>query len=84
MLDLCGSTDFSLVVVSGGYSPVLVLRLLIVVASHVGEHGLYGTGASVVSTHGLIAVALRLRSRGSTVGVHRLSYSVACEMLLLR
>ena len=68
----------------GSYSLGAVFRLLIVVASHVGEHGLYGTGASVVSTHGLIAVALRLRSRGSTVGVHRLSYSVACEMLLLR
>ena len=59
-------------------------RLLIMVASLVVEHGLGCLGASVVSTHGLIAVALRLRSRGSTVGVHRLSYSVACEMLLLR
>ena len=69
--------------VSGGYSPVLVLRLLIVVASLVGEHGFYGTGVSVVSTHGLIVVDLGFWSRGSTVGVHRLSCSVACEMLLL-
>ena len=73
----------SLAVASGSFALVMLLRLVIVVASLVGEHGFYGTGVSVVSTHGLIVVALGLWSRGSTVGVHRLSCSVACEMLLL-
>ena len=81
MLDLCGCTGFSLVVVSGDCSLVLVLRLLIAVASLVGEHGLYSTGASVVSTHGLIVVAPRLRSRSSAVRAHRLGCSVAREMI---
>ena len=39
---------FSLVVASRGYSPVVVLRLLIVVTSLVSEHRLEGTRASVV------------------------------------
>ena len=32
--------NFSLVAVNGGYSVVVVLKLLIVVASFVAEHGL--------------------------------------------
>ena len=39
---------FSLVVASRGYSPVVVLRLLIVVTSLVSEHRLEGTRALVV------------------------------------
>ena len=52
MLDLHYSAGFSLVVVNGGYSQNVVLRLLIAVASLV-EHGLWGTQASVVVAHGL-------------------------------
>ena len=38
---------------SGGYSPVAVCGLLIVLASLVVEHGLSGAGASVVLVHRL-------------------------------
>ena len=44
---------FSLVVVSGGYSLVLVCGFLIAVASLVAELGLSGTQASVIIAHGL-------------------------------
>ena len=40
VLVLCCCTGFSLVASSGGYSLVSVLRLLVVVASLVGKHGL--------------------------------------------
>ena len=40
VLGLCCCTGFSLVVASGGYSPVAVPGLLIVVASLVAEPGL--------------------------------------------
>ena len=43
---------FSLVAASGGYSLVVVLRLLISVASLV-KHGLLGMKASVVAARGL-------------------------------
>jgi len=39
---------FSLVVASGGYSLIVVHKLLIAVASLVAEHRLQGTQASVV------------------------------------
>ena len=42
-----------LVAASGGYSLVVVLRLLISVASLIVEHGLLGTKPSVVAAHGL-------------------------------
>ena len=42
MLGLCCCTGFSLVVVSRGYSVVVVLRFLIAVTSLVTEHGLWG------------------------------------------
>ena len=45
-------TVFSLVEVSGGYSTAM-LWLIIVVASLIVEHGLWGTRALVVATHGL-------------------------------
>ena len=44
---------FSLVVVSGGYSLVAVLQLLIAVTSLIVKHGLYGAWASVVVGPGL-------------------------------
>ena len=44
MLGLCCYTGFSVVAASGGYSPVVVRRLLIAVASLVKEHGLYVLG----------------------------------------
>ena len=50
-LPCCG--DFSLVVVSGCYSLVVVRGLLIAVASLVAEHGLQGSWASVVAAWGL-------------------------------
>ena len=40
MLGLCYCAGLSLVVESGGYSPVAVLRHLIAVASLVAEHSL--------------------------------------------
>ena len=43
----------SLVSVQGGYSLIAVPSLLIVVASLVAKHRLYGTPASVVVVHGL-------------------------------
>ena len=39
---------FSLVVASGGYSPLVVRGLLTVVASLIAEHGLWGARASVL------------------------------------
>ena len=53
VLDLCCCTGFSLVVESRGYPPAVVLALLIAVASLVAEHGLQGSGASVVRARGL-------------------------------
>ena len=52
VLGLPCSVGFSLVVVSGGYSLVVVHGLLIVVASLVAGHGLK-LWASVVAVHGL-------------------------------
>ena len=40
VLDLHGCVGFPLVAERGGYSPVVVLRLIIVVASLVAEHKL--------------------------------------------
>ena len=57
-------------VVSRGYSPVAVWRLLIVVASWVAKLRLYGSPASV-------AVTPRLYSTDSIVVVHALSFSEA-------
>ena len=51
VLGLCCCKGLSLVMKSGGYSPVAVHGLLITVASLVVEHGLQGTLASgVVAT----------------------------------
>ena len=52
VLGLCCCTGFSLVVASGGYSPVAVPGLLIVVASLVAEPGLQGTPTSVAAVPG--------------------------------
>ena len=49
VLGLHCCTGFSLVVVSGGYSPAGVHGLFIVVASLVVEHGLWGLGFSSCS-----------------------------------
>ena len=45
---------FSPAVLSTGYSPVVILRLLIVVASLAEEHGLSGTQPAVVVAPGLL------------------------------
>jgi len=47
------ASGFSLIVVNGGYSPVVELGLLIAVASLVVEHGLKSVRASVVEAPGL-------------------------------
>ena len=52
MLRLCCCKGFSLFVVRGGCSLVVVLGFLIVVASLV-QHGLQGMQASVAAAHGL-------------------------------
>ena len=63
----------SLVAVSGGCSPVAILRLLIAVSFLVAEHGLWGAQASS-------AVACRLSSCSSQTREHRLnSYSAQAE-----
>ena len=53
VLGLHCCAGFSLVVASGGYSPVANHRLLTVVASLDAEHGLSGKRASVVAACGL-------------------------------
>ena len=75
VLSLHCCTGFSLVAASMGYSLAEVLRLLIVVASLVAEHGLQSTQASVV-------VAPGLQSTGSVVVAQSLSCSVACGIFL--
>ena len=60
--------------VSGGYSPVVMCRLLIEVVSFVAEHGLEGTRASVVAAH-------RLQSADSVVVLHGLSCPRVCGIL---
>ena len=60
---------FSLVAASGGYSLVVVLRLLISVALLVVEHGLLGTKASVAAARGLGRCGFRaLEHRISSCG----------------
>ena len=49
MLGLHCCMGFSLIAVSGGYSPVVVCELLIAAASLVGEHSLEGVRASGVA-----------------------------------
>ena len=60
---------------SRGYSLVAVRGLLIAVASHVEEHGLYSTQASAGAVSGL-------QSTGSVVVAHGLSCSEVCGILL--
>ena len=54
---LCCGMGFPLVVESGNYSLVMVLRLPILVASPVVEHGLSGPQASAAATRGSAVVA---------------------------
>ena len=75
VLTLLCCVGFSLVPASGGYSLVAVLRLLIEVASLVGEQGLQDEWASVVAACGL-------SSRGSQALEHRLSSCGARAQLL--
>ena len=71
MLGLRYCEGFSLIEASGGYFSAMMCGLLIVVASLVAEHGLYGIPASVV-------VASRLESTGSVDVPHKLSHPEAC------
>ena len=71
MLSLCCCVGFSVVVVSGDYSAVVMCRLLTTQASLVVEHRLYGIQASVVETH-------RLQSTDSVVEVYTLNCPGAC------
>ena len=64
-LGLCCCVRFSLVMETGGYSPLVGHGLLIVVASLIAECGLNSTQASVVVSPGL-------QSKGSGVVEHRL------------
>ena len=45
VLDLCSCAGFSPTVASRGYSPVVVLRILITVASLIAAPGLWSTGS---------------------------------------
>ena len=65
-LGLCCYVVFFLVVASRGYSLVVGCRLLIVVASLVGKHGLWGVQASVIA-------ARELSSCSSQAQEHRFS-----------
>ena len=66
-LCLCCCSDFSLVAMSGGYSPVVVHRLLIVAASLVAAQA-QGVGASVAA-HGRSSGSSRaLEHRHSSPG----------------
>ena len=65
----------SLVVASRGYSLLLAWGLLVILASPVGEHGLWRAG-SVAAVHGLrCSVAAVHRLHCSVAVVHRLSCS---------
>ena len=71
---------FSVVVVSGDYSAVVMCRLLTTQASLVVEHRLYGSRASVVVADGLSSCsswALR-QGRGSVVVAYKLSCFGGC------
>ena len=68
VLGLRCRSGFSLVVESGGYSVVVACGPLIVVASLVEKHGLWGPQVSAL-------VAPRLQSTGSIVVVHEPSCS---------
>ena len=84
LLGLCCCTDFSLVVLSGGCSQVVVFRLLIVVASLVVELRLSVLRFSNPNTKDSKAVAPRLQTTGSIVVAHGLSCSKACGILQTR
>ena len=70
---------FSLAVVSGGYS--LVVGLLIVVAPLAAEHGIRAHKLHELQHVGSVAVAPGPWSTGSIVVVRGLSYSTACGSL---
>ena len=78
MLDLHCCAGFSLGVESGGYCPLGVCRLLIVVASLLWSTGSVGCGLQYLWHVGSIVAVPRLESTGSIVVVHRLSCSAAC------
>ena len=84
LLGLCFCTDFSLVVLSGGCSQVVVFRLLIAVASLVVELRLSVLRFSNPNTKDSKAAAPGLQSTGSIVVAHGLSRSEACEILQTR
>ena len=75
VLGLCCCLGFSLVAGNRGYSLVVVQGLPIVVASHVEEHGLQGSLASVVEASELSSYAPELQSIGSIVVANGLSCS---------
>ena len=56
MLGLCCCVGFLLVTVGGSYSLAVVCKLLIAMTSLAAEHGLQGTGASVVVCKGSVAL----------------------------
>ena len=65
---------------SGGYSLVAALRLLIMVASLVTEHGLLGHGLQWLWNMGSIAAIPGVWSIISIVVVHGLVVSPACRI----
>ena len=82
MLGLHGHAGFSLVLESRGYSPVVVWRILIAMASLVAEHRFQSTRASDVVARGLRSRDSWLPSTGSIVVAHGLSFSSACGTFL--
>ena len=72
----------SLVVVSRGYSLVVMHRLLITVASHAADDKTQGTRAEVAAACGLSSSGSQALQQGSRVAEHGLSCSLACGIIL--
>ena len=79
VLGLHCCAGFSLIAVSGGYSPVVVRGRLLAVACLVVGHRLWGVQASVAAVQRLnSSSSSKLQSTGSVVMAHGLSCSAAC------
>ena len=82
MLGLCCYVLFSLIVVTWGYSLLVVHGLLTAVACLAVEHGLHGVLASVVVAHVLSSCRVQALKHRLNSCEHRLSCSTVCEILL--
>jgi len=80
VLGLCCCSGFSVVVMSGGFSPLAVYGLLTVLASLVVEHGIWTDGLQELLHMGSVVAIPWLPNTGSIV-VPRLSCSMARGIL---